>query len=65
MWSSIETLKGVVSMKIVLGIVIGGIIGFGIGYFGRCATGVCLLTSNPIVSTIVGALFGLLITVSQ
>ncbi len=36
----------------------GGAIGFGIGYFGKCASGVCPLTSNPIISTIIGALMG-------
>ena len=48
-------------MKIVLGIIIGGSIGFAIGFFGKkflCTTGVCPLTSNPYVSTIVGALLG-------
>lgn len=45
-------------MRIVIGAVIGGGIGFAIGYFGRCQTGACPLTSNFYVSTIVGALIG-------
>ena len=49
-------------MKVALGIVIGGLIGFGIGYFGKCTSGACPLTSNPIVSTIIGALLGAMIT---
>lgn len=49
-------------MKIVLGIIIGGAIGFAIGYFGRCVSGACPLTSNPFISTIVGALIGAMIT---
>lgn len=49
-------------MKIALGIIIGGVIGFGIGHFGKCATGACPLTSNPIISTLIGMLFGFLVT---
>jgi hypothetical protein len=52
-------------MKIILGIVIGGAIGFAIGYFGRCASGICPLTRNPIVSTIVGALIGLILALGK
>lgn len=48
-------------MKMLLGAVIGGAIGFGIGYFGKCASGACPLTSNPIISTIIGALIGSMI----
>jgi uncharacterized membrane protein YedE/YeeE len=48
-------------MKMLLGLVIGGVIGFGIGYLGKCTSGACPLTSNPIVSTIIGALIGLII----
>ena len=49
------------NMKIMLGILIGGAIGFGIGYFGKCVSGTCPLTSNPIVSTIIGAVIGAMI----
>ena len=45
-------------MKLLIGAVIGGVIGFVIGYFGRCVSGACPLTSNPVVSTIIGALVG-------
>lgn len=48
-------------MKIVLGVIIGGAIGFGIGYFGKCTSGACPLTSNPIISTIIGAVIGFII----
>ncbi|MCX6357730.1 MAG: DUF6132 family protein [Candidatus Aureabacteria bacterium] len=48
-------------MKTVLGIVVGGAIGFGVGYFGKCASGACPLTSNPWISTIVGAVIGALV----
>ena len=49
-------------MRILLGVAVGGAIGFAVGYFGRCATGTCPLTSNPWVSTMVGALIGLMAT---
>ncbi len=45
-----------------LGVIIGGAIGFGIGYFGKCTSGACPLTSNPALSTIIGAAIGLMIT---
>ena len=49
-------------MKIVLGALIGAAIGFTVGYFGKCASGACPLTSNPILSTIIGALIGIAFT---
>ncbi|MDD5496563.1 MAG: DUF6132 family protein [Candidatus Omnitrophica bacterium] len=52
-------------MKILLGVVIGGAVGFGIGYFGKCASGTCPLTSNPIISTIIGALIGAMIAMGR
>ena len=52
-------------MKIVLGIVIGGAIGYAIGYFGRCASGVCLLTRNPTITAGIGALLGAMIVMGK
>ena len=52
-------------MKIVLGIVIGGAIGFAVGYFGKCASGACPLTGNPVISTIIGALLGAMIAMGR
>ena len=52
-------------LKIVIGGIIGGAIGFAIGYFGKCASGVCPLTSNPVISTIIGILMGVLITMGR
>lgn len=51
-------------MKILIGVVVGGVIGFAVGYFGRCATGTCPLTSNPWVSTLLGMAMGLMATVA-
>ncbi|MFH1996773.1 MAG: DUF6132 family protein [Candidatus Omnitrophota bacterium] len=52
-------------MKAALGIIIGGVIGYTIGYFGRCSTGACPMTSNPVVSAVIGASLGALITLSR
>lgn len=49
---------GGVMAKIVLGTVVGGAVGFAIGYFGRCAGGACPLTGNPVIATIIGVLCG-------
>ena len=52
-------------MKIILGLVIGAAIGYTIGYLGRCASGVCLLTKNPIITALIGALLGLMIALGK
>ncbi len=53
------------TLRIGLGIIIGAAIGFALGYFGKCASGVCPLTSNPYISTIIGAAIGLLIALGR
>ena len=52
-------------MRIMIGLLIGGCIGFGVGYIGKCASGTCPLTSNPILSTVIGALIGALMTAGK
>ena len=52
-------------MKIILGIAIGAAIGFAVGYIGKCASGLCPLTSNPLISTIIGALLGATIAMGK
>jgi len=52
-------------LKIAVGIIIGGAVGFAIGYFGKCASGTCPMTSNPYVSTAIGAAVGLLATIGK
>lgn len=52
-------------MRIILGILIGASIGFVIGYFGRCSSGMCPLITNPIISTLMGALLGALMVVGK
>ena len=52
-------------MKIILGIIIGVAVGYAIGYLGRCASGVCLLTRNPIVTAVIFALLGAMIALGK
>lgn len=48
--------------KNAIGILAGGTLGFAYYWFIGCATGMCPLTSNPWISTIVGGIFGALFT---
>ncbi|MBN2412112.1 hypothetical protein JXQ31_10515 [candidate division KSB1 bacterium] len=49
-------------LKIMLGTIVGGILGFGYYYFIGCKTGTCPITGNPYISLIYGAGMGLLLT---
>ena len=51
-------------LKLISGVVIGGGLGFAFYKFVGCSTGTCPLTSNPIISTIYGAVLGALIATS-
>jgi hypothetical protein len=48
-------------LRYIIGGVAGGAIGFAIGYFGKCTSGACPLTSNPVTSTIIGAAIGIML----
>jgi len=47
-------------LRILLGAVIGGALGFALYRFVGCSSGACPLTSNPIISTIYGSVLGAL-----
>ncbi len=47
--------------RILLGVLIGGAIGAGLGYFGKCSSGTCPLTANPYRGAIYGAVMGALL----
>jgi len=47
--------------RILLGVLIGGAIGAGLGYFGKCSSGSCPLTANPYRGAIYGAVMGALL----
>ena len=47
------------------GVVVGGLLGYGWYRLVGCSTGTCPLTSNPFISTLYGALMGLLLTAAR
>jgi len=51
-------------LRIVIGLLAGGGLGFAWYKFVGCSTGSCPLTSNPIISTIYGAVLGVLVATS-
>lgn len=48
-------------LRIFLGLLIGGLIGAVLGYFGKCSSGSCPLTANPYRGAIYGAVMGALL----
>lgn len=57
-------MKHTIILRSVIGILVGGGLGFAYYKFVGCSTGTCPLTSNPIISTIYGAVLGLLLSTS-
>jgi thioredoxin len=51
-------------MRLIVGIVAGGVIGAAMGYFGKCSSGVCPLTANPIRGAVFGVVLGALFSLS-
>ena len=48
-------------IRIFFGVVVGGLIGAVLGYFGKCSSGACPLTANPYRGAIYGAVMGALL----
>jgi len=46
------------ALRVLIGVVVGGGLGFAYYKFVGCSTGTCPLTSNPFISTIYGMLVG-------
>jgi len=51
-------------LKVALGIMIGGLLGYGYYKVVGCSTGACPITSSPLNSTIYGAFMGFLLSSS-
>ena len=51
-------------LKILIGAALGGGLGFAYYKFVGCASGACPLTSHPVISTIYGAVLGVLLATS-
>jgi hypothetical protein len=51
-------------LRLVMGAVVGGGLGFAYYKFVGCSSGACPLTSNPIISTIYGSVVGALLASS-
>lgn len=45
----------------ILGAIVGGVLGYTYYRFIGCSTGACPITSNPFISTIYGAILGLIL----
>ena len=56
--------KRTMILRIILGILGGGGLGFAYYKFVGCSSGTCPLTSNPVISTIYGAVLGVLLATS-
>lgn len=48
-------------LGIIIGVVVGGGLGFAYYKIVGCSTGACRLTSNPLISTIYGGIVGALV----
>ena len=51
-------------LRIVIGIIVGGGLGFGWYKLVGCPTGTCPLTSHPVITMIYGAVLGMLVATS-
>ena len=51
-------------LRILIGVVVGGGLGFAFYKFVGCSTGTCPLTNNPFTSTVYGSVVGALLAAS-
>lgn len=52
-------------VRLIIGIVIGGLLGYAMYRFIGCSSGACPITSDPWISTILGMVFGALVAKAQ
>jgi hypothetical protein len=48
--------------RLIIGVAAGGLLGYGAYRFIGCSSGACPLTANPWISTIIGMIFGAMMT---
>ena len=49
-------------VRLIIGVVVGGLLGYGVYHFIGCSSGACPITSNPWISTIFGMVVGALLS---
>lgn len=49
-------------VRLIIGVVVGGLLGYGAYRLVGCTSGACPLTSNPWISTLFGMVFGALLS---
>jgi hypothetical protein len=49
-------------VRLIIGVVVGGLVGYGMYRFIGCSTGACPITANPWTSIIFGMVFGALLS---
>jgi len=57
-------MRRIMILRIIIGVILGGGLGFVWYKLVGCSTGTCPLTSNPVISTVFGAVFGALLASS-
>ena len=57
-------MRRIMILRTIIGVILGGGLGFGWYKLVGCSTGTCPLTSNPVISTLFGAVFGALLATS-
>jgi len=57
-------MRHIMILRIIIGIIVGGGLGFGWYKLVGCSSGTCPLSSHPVISTIFGAVFGALLASS-
>ncbi len=50
------------SVRLIIGAVVGGLLGYAVYRFIGCSSGACPITSNPWISTIIGMVLGTLLS---
>ncbi len=60
--TDIATKERILGLRLTLFIVVGAVFGFGYHRLVGCRSGACLITANPYVSTLYGALMGYLLS---